>query len=212
MTGSRRTALPRQQTLEASLAWSHALLTEPQRLVFRRLGVFPATFDLDAAIEICAAEGVETWQVLDLVTLLVDKNLVTVDDSGETARYRLLETIGLYAQDRLVAAGEDERIRMRHCDHYLALAEQAAPYLESPESAAWAERLTVEWPNLEAGLVCCRRADLSEELQRLVVALAALWMPGNASWPVPNPVGVEWVDAALGSGDPGNPTRRAELL
>ena len=81
LTGAARTALPRQQTLEASLDWSHALLTEPERIVFRRLGVFPASFDLDAAIAVCAGAAIEPWQVLDLLTLLVDKNLVAVDDS-----------------------------------------------------------------------------------------------------------------------------------
>jgi predicted ATPase/class 3 adenylate cyclase len=116
LTGAARTAMPRQQTLEASLDWSHALFTEPEQIVFHRLGAFPASFDLDAATVVSSGSGIEPWQVLDLLTLLVDKNLVAVDDSGQVARYRLLETVRHYAHHhgRREPRPHPTRIRFPH--------------------------------------------------------------------------------------------------
>ena len=92
------------------------------------------SFDLDAATDVCTAGDVETWQVLDLLTLLVDKSLIAVDDSHDIVRYRLLETMRLYAHRRLAAAAEVADTGTRHRDHYLALAETAGPYLEDRRS------------------------------------------------------------------------------
>jgi predicted ATPase len=108
LTGAIRTALPRQQTLEASVEWSHHLLTHPEQAVFRCLAVFAGSFSFDAAQAVCAAGGIEPYQVLDLLSLLIDKSLVQVDDDEENeTRYRLLETIRDYAAARLAAADED---------------------------------------------------------------------------------------------------------
>ena len=97
LTGGARTAVRRQQTLRASVDWSHALLTEPERVLFRRLAVFLGGFDLDAAQTVAGDGDVERYQVLDLLTLLVDKSLVVADDSRGRTRYRLLETVRQYA-------------------------------------------------------------------------------------------------------------------
>jgi predicted ATPase len=130
LTGASRTALPRQQTLEASVDWSHDLLTDLEQAVFRRLSVFAGSFDYDAAVAVCAAPPIAAHQVLDQLSLLVDKSLILVDESGEQARYRLLETIRQYAADRLAQTDEETPTRSAHRDHYLAFAEEAEPYLE----------------------------------------------------------------------------------
>ena len=180
--------------------------------MFRRLGVFAATFDLEAAESVCAADGIESWQVLDLLSLLVDKNLVSVDDSDDTARYRLLETMRLYAQDRLAAAGDEHETRGRHRDYYLSVAERAAPQLEGPDAPSWAVSLTVDWPNFEAALVCSRDRNETAELCRLVTALAVLWTPGGTNWQIPAAVGSSWVDTALAAIGTARTAQRASLL
>ena len=101
LTGGARTAVRRQQTLRASVDWSHALLTEPERVLFRRLAAFLGGFDLDAAQTVAGGGDVERYQVLDQLALLVDKSLVVADDSGGRTRYRLLETVRQYALEKL---------------------------------------------------------------------------------------------------------------
>ena len=112
LTGGARTAVRRQQTLRASVDWSHALLTEPERTVFRRLAAFLGGFDLDAAQAVAGGGDMPRYQVVDLLTLLVDKSLVIASDSGVTAgrtRYRLLETVRHYALEKLGESGDAER-------------------------------------------------------------------------------------------------------
>ncbi len=106
LTGGARTAVRRQQTLRASVDWSHALLTEPEQVLFRRLAVFSGGFDLDAAQAVGASSEVETYQLMDQLSLLVDKSLVVADDTGAGMRYRLLETVRQYAQEKLGESGE----------------------------------------------------------------------------------------------------------
>jgi predicted ATPase len=99
LTGGARTVVRRQQRLRASVDWSHALLTEPERVVFRRLAVFIGGFDLAADQAVTGGGDVERYQVLDLLTLLVDKSLVVAENTGGRTRYRLLETVRQYAQE-----------------------------------------------------------------------------------------------------------------
>src|SRR5271168_294418 len=101
LTGGARTAVRRQQTLRASVDWSHALLTETERSLLRRLAVFLGGFDLDAAQAVACGGDVQRYQVLDQLTLLVDKSLVVADDSTDRTRYRLLETVRQYALEKL---------------------------------------------------------------------------------------------------------------
>src|SRR6202042_920086 len=122
LTGGARTAVRRQQTLRASVDWSHALLTEPERVLFRRLAVFQGGFDLDAAQTVAGGGDVQRYQVLDQLTLLVDKSLVVTDDSRGRTRYRLLETVRQYALEKLGESGEADAVRSRHRDYYMALA------------------------------------------------------------------------------------------
>ena len=111
LTGGARTAVRRQQTLRASVDWSHALLTEPERILFRRLAVFMGGFDLDAAQAVAGTTEVERFQVLDQLSLLVDKSLVVAENTGGPTRYRLLETVRQYALEKLGESGEADELR-----------------------------------------------------------------------------------------------------
>ena len=157
LTGGARTALPHHQTLRAAIDWSHDLLADGERALFRRLSVFVGGFTLDAAEGVCADGAIASTLILDLLTRLVDKSLIGVDvGSGAEARYRLLETVRQYAVDRLVESGEAAAVRTRHRDVFLALAERAEPELQGPDQKIWLDRLAVELDNLRAALEWCR--------------------------------------------------------
>ncbi len=164
-----RTALPRQQTLRALIDWSHDLLTEPERVLLRRLAVFAGGFTLEAAEAVCAGAGLGPADVLDLLTSLVDRSLVTLEAEG--ARYSLLETIRQYALERLRSAGEEGEVRDRHLDHYVTLAENAAERIHAGGLGALRE-LDAEHENLLAAHASCDGcADRAVRGLRLVVAL-----------------------------------------
>src|SRR5437763_3894310 len=125
LTGGSRTVMPRHQTLEASIDWSHELLSEGERTLLRRLSVFAGGWTLDAAEEVCEGSGIDRYAVLDLLTGLVDKSLVTTDEQGAEVRYGLLETVRQYAAARLATGGEVEAVRSRHLAYHAALAARA---------------------------------------------------------------------------------------
>jgi predicted ATPase/class 3 adenylate cyclase/DNA-binding CsgD family transcriptional regulator len=207
LTGAPRTALPRQQTLEASVDWSHDLLTDVEQTVFRRLSVFAGDFDYEAAVSVCAAGGIEAHQVLDLLSLLVDKSLVQVDDTGSEARYRLLETIRYYALTHLAAMAEDVDTRARHRDHYLALAEAAEGHLEASGQTEWIARISADYSNLRAALTYCRGQHQPEALARIAAALPYYWY---AHGPISE--GTEWLDAAVAAPDQMTAALAAKVL
>jgi predicted ATPase/DNA-binding CsgD family transcriptional regulator len=166
----RRGVIERQQTLSASIDWSHDLLGDIDRVVFRRLGVFSGGFTLDAARAVVADA-----HALDSLGRLVDKSLVLVDESDGGTRYRLLETIRQYASDRLHDAGERDAARDRHLDHYLALAEASFDELVRADQDAWLARLETEHDNLRAALDWGLSLDDPERGRRLAAALLWLW-------------------------------------
>ena len=143
LTGGARTAVRRQQTLRASVDWSHALLTEPERILLRRLAVFMGGFDLDAAQAVGGSTDVERYQLLDQLSLLVDKSLVVAVDVRGAMRYRLLETVRQYALEKLGESGEADAVRIRHRDHYACIAAQ----LDIANRAGYVE--LVDWAELE---------------------------------------------------------------
>jgi predicted ATPase/class 3 adenylate cyclase len=177
LTGGSRTALPRHQTLRAMLDWSYDLLTGPERTLLHRLSVFAGGCRLEAAETVCAGEGIEACEVLDLLTSLTDKSLVAAEQDKGHTRYRLLETVRQYADDRLRESGEGEALRNRHRDYFLAVAEEAEPKLYGSEQAAWFERLEREHDNLRAAIGGCLEAeDGAEAGLRLVGALPQFWI------------------------------------
>jgi predicted ATPase/class 3 adenylate cyclase len=179
LAGGSRTALRRQQTLAAAVAWSHDLLTAPERRLFDRLSVFSGGCALEAAERVGAAEGEAEADVLDLLGRLVDKSLVLAEEGrGGTTRYRLLETLRQYGGERLVASGQVAAARGRHAAYYLALAERAsAEMAESPAASvgAWLGRLEPEVENLRAALRWSVERGQAERALRVCGALTAFW-------------------------------------
>jgi len=119
LTGGPRGVLPRQRTLEASVAWSYDLLVDEERLTLARLSVFAGSFSLDAAEAVCADATVEAYRVLDIIGRLADRSLVQVEDCPDEPMYRLLETIRAYVRERLAELDDAERVRHRHLDHFV---------------------------------------------------------------------------------------------
>jgi predicted ATPase/class 3 adenylate cyclase len=187
LTGGARTAVRRQQTLRASVDWSHALLTVPERVLFRRLAAFLGGFDLDAAQAVTGHDGVQRFQVLDLLTLLVDKSLVVADQAGERTRYRLLETVRQYALEKLSESGEADAVRSRHRDHYTA----RAALLEGPSGSDYGQRVEqtgTEIDNMRAAFAWSRENGDAELALRLASSLTPLWQPRPAeAWPGSTP-------------------------
>jgi predicted ATPase len=175
LTGGSRTAVRRQQTLRASVDWSHALLTDTERILFRRLAVFLGGFDLDAAQAVAGAGGVERFQVLDQLTLLVDKSLVVAENTGGKTRYRLLETVRQYALEKLGESGEADAVRSRHCDYYTSI----ASLLDAPARTDYEQRLNqseVEMDNLRIALGWNLETSDTERALSLASSLQPLWM------------------------------------
>ncbi len=185
LKGGSRTALPRQQTLQALIDWSYELLSEPERIVLARLSVFASGgFDLAAAEAVCSGRDISEFEVLDHVDALVDKSLVQAEDSADGSRYRLLETVREYASAKLGERGEEEvaAARRSHRDHYLSLVQTAAPNLPGPDRLAWLDRLSLEQDNLRLALTECQRDSDPGPGLRFAAALMQFWgVRGHAS-------------------------------
>ena len=175
LTSGDRVRPPKQRTLWATLDWSHQLLSESERTVFRRLSVFLGGFDLEAAKDVVADETITPHNVTTLVASLTDKSLVIADAevSGET-RYRLLETVREFSADLLGASGEVDAVRYRHSAHYVAFARDRQP-LHSSEVADWRPKFAREEGNLRSVLARFCTDDANEGL-RLATLLAEFWI------------------------------------
>jgi predicted ATPase len=183
LAGGPRRAIPRHQTLQASMAWSHALLQDHEKLVFRRMAVFSGNFALDAVEAVCGGS-------LDMLGRLVDKSLVVVREGADRVQYRLLDTVRQYAEGELRASGEAEAIQDRHLDYYLARAEDAQAGLETDQDL-WRRELRGEHDNINAALDwgLSRPGDRG---RRLAAAMARQWfICGQAH------VGLEFLRRAL---------------
>jgi predicted ATPase/class 3 adenylate cyclase len=179
LTGGSRTALPRQQTLQATVEWSYGLLAVAEQQLLRRLSVFPDSFDLAAAEATCAAGDIAVLDVAGLVGSLVDKNILLADRAGGVVRYRLLETIRQFANERLLETGADEAaaIALRHSRHFLAVAETAAPHLTGRAQGGWLTRLDADEPNLRrAANQAAADPDGLERALRFSFALRRYWL------------------------------------
>jgi predicted ATPase len=175
LTAGPRTADARQQTLRATVDWSHQLLTEAERVLFRRLSVFRGGWSLEAAEEVCGGADLADADVLDLHARLVDRSLV-VPRRESGARFGVLETLRQYADERLSEAGERDRLEAAHAAYFTRLAEEAEARLRGPEQDHWLGLLRVERDNLRAALAWGRaHSDTSELGLRLAAALGWFW-------------------------------------
>jgi len=175
LTGGSRSALARQQTLQATVDWSFGLLNGAEQAVLRRLSVFVGGFELEAAEAICTTHDADVFDVADLLGSLVDKSLVLADRMAGSLRYRLLETIRQFAANELLREGGEAEVvqaRDRHADYYLCLAEVASAELTGRRQAAWLRRMDLEWDNLRAAFVELSAAPVrTDDVLRLGVAL-----------------------------------------
>jgi tetratricopeptide (TPR) repeat protein len=193
--------LPRHQTLQALIDWSYDLLSDMERALFQRLSVFAGGWTLEAAEAICAGEGIEAFDVLDLLTQLINKSLVIPDQESDTeTRYRLLETIRQYARTKLFQAGGGDQVRERHLAYFLKLAQQAEPELRGPNQTPWLNRLEKEVDNIRAALEWALEVNVAAGLQ---IASALLWF-----WHIRSrkSEGIDWLQRALARevSEPGN--------
>jgi predicted ATPase len=177
LTGGSRTALARQRTLRATVEWSYSLLTGAEQLLLGRLSVFAEGFDLDAAEAVCGFGDIEPFDVTDLLGSLVDKSLVVAEPTGETLRYRLLETIRQFAAEQLAKTGQDQAaVAAAHCAHFLSLAEAAAPQLTGPDQGRWLTRLDADQANLRrAATYAVGDPDGTAQVLRFGAALRRYW-------------------------------------
>ncbi len=182
----------RQQTLRATLDWSHELLEPDERVLFRRLAVFRGSGALEAIESVCG-EGLRAAS-LDVLAALLDKSLIRQEEDGEgNVRVAMLETIRAYAQEKLAAAGEQERMREAHARYYLALAQQAENDVRAgPRQYWWVRRLMADYENVSAALTWSFAAGQAELGAALVGALGHFWFRSGLHWE-----GVRWADRAL---------------
>jgi len=196
LAGGARRSIPRHQTLMASMQWSHALLEEQEQVWFRRMAVFSGTFTLDAAASVCGDEESGDGSdpgALQVLGRLLDKSLVTVREARGEVRYRLLDTIRQYAEERLRAAGETEPVRDRHLDYFLDLAEGALPGLESDQDS-WREMLESHRDNINAALQwgLSPPSERADKGRRLAAAMCRQWFIRSQS-----AEGLDFLDRAV---------------
>ena len=178
LTSGSRTALPRHRTLRAVVDWSWELLTDAERMVLRRLSVFSGGASLEAAERVCAGDGVEQEQVLELLTSLAEKSLLLTEGDG-APRYRMISTIKEYAAHRLAEAGESDLARQAHLAYFTELAETAEPHLRRAEQLDWLATLEAEHDNIGAAMRGAIAAGEAQAAMRLAAAAGWYWWLGG---------------------------------
>jgi predicted ATPase len=176
LTGGRRTAVERHQTLRAAVDWSYSMLDEREQTVFNRLGVFSGSFDDGAAESVVTGDGIEAWDVVDALDDLVAKSLVTAERSHGTTRYQMLETMRAYAREQLDATDDADTWRRRHAEYYAKFAEAAGPAVRGPDERVWRARLGEELDNLRAAVIWGLDADADSDAE------LALRIIANLAW------------------------------
>ena len=202
LTGGSRTALPRQQTIRATIDWSYDLLSAPERQVFERLSVFAGGCTLDAATTVCGGDEASRDDVFELLSSLIEKSLLLADLERHEPRYRLLESFRQYARERLVIRGEDRIIANRHALAYMEAAERLGPMRDSVPHEVWIAQPREELDNWRAAVQWSLIDGADVPLgQRLVGELVCLWGGGNFS------DASRWVSAALEVADEQTPAK-----
>jgi DNA-binding CsgD family transcriptional regulator/tetratricopeptide (TPR) repeat protein len=206
LVGGSRTATHRQQTLQASVDWSYQLLDDDERTLLHRMSVFAGAITLDAVEGVCDGHGLERLAILDVLTGLIDKSLVVVDDDGPAARYRLLETIRQYADVRLAESGDKDRVSARHRDYFLALAEHIEPHLFGVDQDQATTELLDAQPDLAAAFDWSDNHGDTEAMLRFVCATFYYFIVRGMV-----AQGRTWAETSLAPGD-GDPRLRARAL
>lgn len=175
LTGGSRTALPKQQTLHAMIDWSYDLLNEQEKALLARMSVFAGGCTLESGEEVCSGNGIEDFEVLDLMSSLVDKSLISfVEENG---RYGQLETVRQYGSEKLTESREEREYRMKHFIHFYSLAEEAEPQLSGQGQVKWLNRIENEHNNLRVAVGWSMESnELEEKGLRFVTDLKQFWL------------------------------------
>jgi predicted ATPase/class 3 adenylate cyclase len=206
LTGGARTALQRQQTLRATIDWSYNLLSEHERTLLCRLAVFSGGWTLEAAEAVCSGDGIETDQILDLMSQLVNKSLVAVDEHshGDETHYRILETVRQYAREILFDTEEASPLRDKHLAYFVKLAEQAEPELFRSNQVSWFNKLDKDLDNFRIALEWSLRINNGESALRIIGSLGQFWWTHNHL-----KEGREWIKQATEAGGSSNVQAKA---
>ncbi len=173
LSGSSKTAMPRQRTLQATIDWSHDLLTSEERGVFRRLATFSGGFGLVAAEAVVAGDGIEDFDVIDQLDSLVDKSLVLFDHAA--SRYRMLEPVRQYAQERLASSGEADRVQLAHAAHFADFVVTAGPLIRGPEQREWSRLVSNDYDNIRAAFATLLEAGDLDRYLAVAFQLETYW-------------------------------------
>ncbi len=197
LTGGNRAALPRQQTLRATIDWSYDLLESEDRVLLDRLSIFRGGWVVEAAEQVCAGGPIDEFDVLDRLSHLVDKSLVAVEDFDNSPRYSLLDSIRSYAREKLEATDGVGEVTERHAGWSVDLAEEGRKRLEGPDQPAWMRRLERESGNVRAALdYLTSHEGRAEDALRLATGLTRFWyVRGQFE------EGAGWLEKGLRSGD-----------
>lgn len=174
LKGGTSDHLPHQQTLQALIDWSHDLLSLREKTLFRRLGVFVGGRDLEAIEAVCRGGEVQEEEIMDLLQELVEKSLVYVEaeQTDQSPRYTMTESVWQYAREKLWASGEGDDLRNRHLDFFLDRVEQASPHFEGPQQKQWLDRFDLDTFNYQSAVSWSIRSGLHEKGMRMLIAMA----------------------------------------
>ncbi|HLO18297.1 MAG TPA: LuxR C-terminal-related transcriptional regulator [Anaerolineales bacterium] len=179
LTGGNRTVLERHQTLRAAIDWSYDFLPPAEQILLRRLSVFVGGWTLEGAESVCGDEAtssaVRSDDILNLLEQLINKSMVLMEEEHGEYRYRMLETMRQYANEKLVASEESDGLRDRHFKYFLNLAETAEPHLIRPEQIEWLSVLDADYENLRLALEWSLSKESAERSLRLCNALCWFW-------------------------------------
>jgi predicted ATPase/class 3 adenylate cyclase len=173
LTGGERTALPRQQTLKSLIDWSYDLLSEPEKILWRRLAAFSGGWTMDAAEEVCSGALINKDDILDLLNNLIEKSIIIFDERKD--RYRMLETIKQYGQEKLKEVSEQDLMKNKHLLYYTELAEFIKPKLIGPELKKELNKLEEDYSNYQSALTWSIEENKRQEGPRLAVVLCKYW-------------------------------------
>ena len=174
LTGGSRTALERQRTLQATMDWSYDLLSELEQSLLRRLAVFLGGFTFEAAEDVCSGELLPEYEILDLLTRLVDHSLVIADEDDQI-RYRVLETVRQYGLDKLVEAGESDEARVRHAEYFAAMSDTVEESLLGADYRGSVDQINTELDNFRAAMTWALEHGRSELALRIAAGLGRFW-------------------------------------
>jgi predicted ATPase/class 3 adenylate cyclase len=207
LSTGNRTALPRHQTLRATIDWSYNLLSEKERLLLSRLSVFAGGWTVESATEVCLIVQLEERDVLNLLLNLSDKSLVIVEEQEGETRYRFLETIREYALEKLSESGEERLVRNRHLDFFINLAEEAERKYRTKDQLFWFSLMESERVNFRAALDYVLHANQPETALRLAGTAFWLWF-FRGPWSE----GRIWIEAALAQAADLRTSAKAKVL